>query len=158
MTAYPFEMQLVVDPYNTSNVVTNGQVYIYDPSDVDNSNPLPLTDANGLPLSNPLMSNSNGFLSPFIATAPQVKWASGAFVGYFNSLQGLLNEAIAAREAAELAALSGVIPPGGTVGQVLTKASDANGHSGWASPIVIIGPADEWPTGLPEGTLVVRTA
>lgn len=25
------------------------------------------------------------------------------------------------------------------------------------SKIVIIGPEDEWPTGLPDGTLVIRT-
>lgn len=157
MTDFPFDLQLVVDPFNTSNVVANGQVFIYDPSDTDNSNPLVLKDPHGLPLTNPLMSNSNGFLQAFLAPSPQVKWASGGFVGYFNSYQGLLNEVILAREAAELAARSGIIPPGGTVGQVLTKTSNTDGFAGWRSPIVIIGPSDAWPTGLPEGTLVVRT-
>jgi hypothetical protein len=99
-------MQLVVDPFNTSNVVANGQVYIYDPADTGNTAPLTLTDPNGTPLSNPLMSNSNGFLSAFITTLPQVKWVSGAFVGYFNSFTGLLNVATASATAAESAVTS----------------------------------------------------
>lgn len=96
MTNYPFDMQLVVDPYNTSNVVANGQVYIYDPADTGNTSPLALTDPDGLPISNPLMSNSNGFLAAFIATLPQVKWVSGSFVGYFNSFTGLRDVALEA--------------------------------------------------------------
>lgn len=94
MTDYPFDMQLVVDPFNTSNVVANGQVYIYATTDTGNLAPLALTDPNGLPLSNPLMSNSNGFLQPFITNAPQVKWVSGGFVGYFNSFTGLRDVAL----------------------------------------------------------------
>lgn len=94
MTDYPFDMQLVVDPFNTSNVVANGQVYIYATTDTGNTAPLALTDPNGMPLSNPLMSNSNGFLSPFITNAPQVKWVSGAFVGYFSSYTGLRDVAL----------------------------------------------------------------
>lgn len=100
MTTYPFDMQLVVDPYNTSNVVANGQIYIYDPADVNNTAPLVLTDPNGLPLSNPLISNSNGFLPAFATTLPQVKWIGSGFTGYFDSYKGLRDEAIAAAAAA----------------------------------------------------------
>jgi hypothetical protein len=96
MPSYPFDMQLVVDPYNTSNVVANGQIFIYDPSDTSNAAPLALTDPNGLPLSNPLMSNSNGFLPAFTASVPQVKWAGASFTGYFDSYVGLRDVALEA--------------------------------------------------------------
>lgn len=101
MAGYPFEMQLVVDPLNSFNVVANGQVYIYDTGDTGNLSPLTLTDPNGLPLSNPLMSNSNGFIPAFIAPSPQVKWVGAGFVGYFASFEGLRDEAVAARLALE---------------------------------------------------------
>jgi hypothetical protein len=87
-------MQLVVDPFNTSNVVANGQIFIYDPADTGNTSPLPLTDPNGLPISNPLMSNSNGFLPAFITTMPQVKWIGSGFVGFFASYAGLRDVAL----------------------------------------------------------------
>jgi hypothetical protein len=87
-------MQLVVDPFNTSNVVANGQIFIYDPADTGNTSPLPLTDPNGLPISNPLMSNSNGFLPAFITTMPQVKWVGSGFVGFFASYTGLRDVAL----------------------------------------------------------------
>lgn len=96
MTNYPFDMQLVVDPFNTSNVVANGQVFIYDPSDTANMSPLVLTDPNGLPLANPLISSSNGFLPAFIAAVPQVKWAGSGFVGFFDSYVGLRDVALEA--------------------------------------------------------------
>lgn len=96
MTTYPFDMQLVVDPLNTGNVVANGQIYIYDTADVNNASPLTLTDPNGLPLTNPLMSNSSGFTQPFLATVPQVKWVGSGFVGYFDSYVGLRDVALEA--------------------------------------------------------------
>jgi hypothetical protein len=96
MTAFPFDMQLVVDPYNTSNVVANGQIYIYDPADTGNLSPLALTDPNGLPLNNPLMSNSNGFIPAFSTTIPQVKWVGASFTGYFASYEGLRDVALQA--------------------------------------------------------------
>lgn len=94
MTNYPFDMQLVVDPFNTSNVVANGQIFIYDPADTGNTSPLVLTDPNGLPLTNPLMSNSNGFIPAFIAQVPQVKWSGSSFVGFFDSYAGLRDVAL----------------------------------------------------------------
>lgn len=96
MANYPFDMQLVVDPYNTSNVVANGQIFIYDPADSGNTSPLILTDPNGLPLSNPLMSNTNGFLPAFITTLPQVKWVGAGFTGFFDSYVGLRDAALEA--------------------------------------------------------------
>jgi hypothetical protein len=103
VTDYKFDMQLVVDPLNPSNVVANGAVGIYDPSDTLGVSLLTLTDLSGLPLTNPLISNNNGFIAPFVANTPQVRWISGTFEGLFNSYQGLRDEAIAARAAAEAA-------------------------------------------------------
>lgn len=108
MTTYPFDMQLVVDPNNPFNVVANGQVYIYDTSDTGNASPLALTDPNGLPLINPLVSTNNGFLPAFRADVPQVKWASGGFVGYFNSFEGLREVAAEASIAAAAAATAAI--------------------------------------------------
>lgn len=96
MTTYPFDMQLVVDPLNTGNIVANGQIYIYDTSDTGNISPLTLTDPNGLPLTNPLMSNNQGFLQPFLASVPQVKWVGAGFTGYFDSYVGLRDVALEA--------------------------------------------------------------
>jgi len=108
MTTYPFDMQLVVDPFNTSNVVANGQIYVYDPGDEGNLAPLALTDPNGLPLTNPLMSNSNGFLPAFRASLPQVKWSGSGFSGYFDSYVGLRDEAVSAKDAALTSAAAAV--------------------------------------------------
>lgn len=108
-------MQLVVDPFSTSNVVANGQIYIYSPDDTSNSTPLNLTDPNGLPLTNPLMSNSNGFLPPFMTTLPQVKWVGAGFVGFFDSYHGLRNEAMDAKAAAQDAAVGSTTSAGAAV-------------------------------------------
>src|SRR4051812_47449549 len=99
-------MDLVVDPHNPSNVVTNGLVSIYDPSDTAGANLLALKDPSGLPLPNPLTSNSYGFLPARSATVPQTMWKSGEFTGYFDSYKGLRDEAVAAKEAAEESAAS----------------------------------------------------
>jgi hypothetical protein len=93
MTDYPFDMQLVVDAVSLS-VVANGQVFIYDTTDTSNSSPLTLTDPNGLPLSQPLMSSNNGFIPAFRTSSPQVKWFGAGFSGYFDSYAGLRDVAL----------------------------------------------------------------
>jgi hypothetical protein len=157
MTDYPFGMQLVVDPLNPDHVVAEGQVYIYDPSDTGFASPLALKDLNGLPLPNPLISSPAGFLEEFVATSPQVLWKSGDWTGLFDSYRGMLDEVIAIRAQLLAALTERGVPTGGTTGQVLAKAGEADFATVWQSPIVIIGPLDAWPTGLPEGTIVVRT-
>ena len=155
MPLYPFEMQIAVDANNPDTVVQAGLVTIVDPSDSSNT-PLALLDPAGIAMANPIESSRQGFIPAFQATIPHVKWSDGTYAGYLSSYKGLLDEAIAAREAAQTAALNG-IPVGGELGQTLVKASPTDGHAMWANPIVIIGPSDPWPTGLPQGTLVVRT-
>lgn len=156
MTLYPFEMQIAVDANNAGTVIRSGSVTICDPADATNT-PIALLDAAGIPMANPILTTSQGFVPAFQTSIPHVKWTGGGFAGYLSSYKGLLEEAVAAKEAAQQAAISN-IPAGGTIGQVLTKASTTDGHTYWNSPIVVIGPTDPWPTGLPVGTLVVRTA
>lgn len=156
-TYYLFETQLVFDANNPPIVLTGGAtVTLYDPGDTAMSNPLVITDGAGMPMANPVNVSPQGFLPPFRATLPQVRWVGGGYSGYLSSYQGLLDAALAAQHAAEAVLVSGV-PTAGTAGQVLAKASDADYATVWRPLIVIIGPSDAWPTGLPDGTLVIRT-
>lgn len=100
MTDYPYDMDLVVDPLNPDNVVVNAPISIFDPSDVNGVTLLALKDPSGLPLPNPVMSNSYGFIPPRIAPSPQTLWKSGEFSGYFNSYKGMRDESLAAADAA----------------------------------------------------------
>jgi hypothetical protein len=130
VTDYPFDIQLVVDPANIQNVIIDAIITLYDPADTLATTPLDLKDLQGIGLANPLHSNHLGYLPPFSATLPQVMWRTGSYSGLLESYTGLRDEAVAARLAAEAA----------------------------ARMIVIIGFSEEWPTGLPDGTLVCRVA
>ncbi len=156
MTFYPFEMQIAVDANNPDTVVQEGNVTICDPADSTNT-PLALLTPGGQPMANPIKTSRQGFIPAFQATIPHVKWSDGTYAGYLSSYKGLLDEAKAAAAAAQMAAVAN-IPAGGAVGQSLMKASTTDGHTRWGNPVVVIGPTDPWPTGLPEGTLVVRTS
>jgi hypothetical protein len=156
MTLYPFEMQLAVDATHPTVVMQDNTVTFYDPADTAMLTPLALLDPLGLPLANPVTTSAAGFTPAFQASIPHVMWTDGTYAGYLSSYKGLLDEAVAARAAAEAAIISGV-PVGGTTGQALVKYGSANYSAAWQTLVVIIGPTDEWPTGLPDGTLVVRT-
>lgn len=156
MTLYPFEMQIAVDANSPDTVVQDGQVTITDPADATNT-PIPLVDPAGVAMANPITTSRQGFIPAFQATIPHVRWSDGTYAGFLSSYKGLLDEAKAARQAAETAAVAN-IPSGGNPGDSLMKASLTNGHTYWGKPVVVIGPTDAWPTGLPEGTLVVRTS
>lgn len=125
MTDYPLDMQLVVDPLNPENVVRDGAVYLYDPSDEAGVSPIALKDPSGLPLTNPLTSNAFGFTQPCIVTIPRVKWKSGTFEGFFYSYDGLRNEAIAARAAAELAQAAAAESGASAVAAAATAGTEA---------------------------------
>lgn len=128
MTLYPFEMQIAVDANNPDTVVQAGLVTIADP---ETGSTITIVDPAGLPMANPIETSAQGFIPAFQATIPHVKWSDGMYAGYLSSYKGLLEEAKAARLAAEAAQLGGV-PAGGTTGQVLVKASDTSGHAAWA--------------------------
>jgi hypothetical protein len=155
MSYVPFEMNLIVDPDNPQNVVPSADITMYNPTDTGRTTPLALQTTTGVPLANPIRSNQHGFIPAFAAPIPQVMWYGGGFTGYISSYQWLLDQAIAAREAAEAAASNGM-PAGGAVGQILTKTGGADFAATWVTKFVVIGPAESWPTGLPDGTIVVR--
>lgn len=104
MVDYPYRMQLVVDPDNPRNVVAGGSVSIYDSADTGKTTLLALTDPSGVPIPNPISSNSQGFTPPFVCTSPEVLWVSGPYEDYFQSYKGMRDEAAGARQAAETAA------------------------------------------------------
>lgn len=157
MTLYPFEVQLAVDANNPNVVVQENTVTFYDPADTSLITPLALVDPLGLPMANPITTSAAGFTPAFQALIPHVMWTDGTYAGYLSSYKGMLDEATAAKLAAQAAVISGM-PAGGTTGQSLVKTSGSDYTAGWRTLIVIIGPEDSWPTGLPDGTLVVRTA
>lgn len=134
MTNYPFDMQLVIDAV-TLSTVANGQVFIYDADDASNSTPLTLTDPNGLPMSQPLMSSNNAFIPAFITTSPQVKWAGAGFSGFFDSYVGLRDVALEAVAAATAA----LIPAEAAVAAASSSAASASAAAASAAAAAIAG-------------------
>lgn len=102
--AYSFDQIFAADPSNPENVAQNSAVTIFAPGD-ETMTPLEITDPDGQPIANPLTTNANGFASAFAhATLDRVAWAGGSFTGFFTSYEGMKQEAIDARAAAETAA------------------------------------------------------
>jgi hypothetical protein len=99
-------------------------------ADPDTGSAITIVDPAGLPMANPIETSAQGFIPAFQATIPHVKWSDGTYAGFLSSYKGLLDEAVAAREAAEAALLAGV-PSGGTTGQVLAKVTDMTGNYAW---------------------------
>lgn len=159
MPYFTFPAFVAVDPTNPQNAVAAAVGQVYATSDTAFSTPLPITDLNDNPLTE-LTSNEIGLVPAFRADCAEglVVWGSGAFGVPLMAPQAILSAAEAAAAAATAAILS-VVPEGGTVGQVLTKDSSTNFDTSWQTPqqFVVIGPEDEWPTGLPDGTIVIRS-
>lgn len=102
--AYSFDQIFAVDEANPSNVAQNASILIYAPGDPAKT-PLALTTPDGSPLANPVPVNSAGFGPAFMhATLDRVAWEGGSFKGFFTSYDGMKNEAVAARAAADSAA------------------------------------------------------
>lgn len=133
MPLYPFETQLVFDANNPSIILANASITFYSPDDTAMINPLSLVDPGGIPMGNPVVATPQGFVPAFKADIPQVVWFGGGYAGYMNSYQGVLDEAKAAKAAAEAAVVSatGGIPQGGADGQVLAKAGSTNFSAQW---------------------------
>lgn len=102
---YTFDQIFAVDEANPSNVAQNATVLIFAPGDTAKT-PLTLTTPAGVALANPVPVNANGFGSAFMqATLDRVAWEGGGFTGFFTSYDGMKNEAVAARDAANASAL-----------------------------------------------------
>jgi hypothetical protein len=159
MAFFTFPAFVAVDPTNPQNVVALGVGQIYAPSDLAFDTPLTITDLNGIELSE-LNSNDIGLVQSFRADCAEglVVWGSGGYGVPLMAPDAILAAAQAAAAAAAAAILS-TVPAAGTAGQVLAKDSDSDFDMSWHTPqqFVIIGPADAWPTGLPDGTIVIRT-
>ncbi|NWL13327.1 hypothetical protein DM793_18845 [Paenarthrobacter nitroguajacolicus] len=105
MADYTYESELVADPF-TFQRAANSAITVYDVNDESESNPLALKDLNGLPMTNPLTSSADAFVPPFVTTSPQVKMVGGGLKVAKPSFQGVRDEAVAARSAAEDAQLA----------------------------------------------------
>ena len=104
--AFTFDPIFATDPNNPANVAANAAITIFDPNDAGKA-PITITDPTGSPIPNPVTVNKNGFGTAFQhATLDRVGWSGGGFEGYFTSYEGMKNEAIAARDAANDAAAS----------------------------------------------------
>lgn len=158
MAFYTFPAFVAVDPTNPQNVVSEGVGQLYAATDLTFASPLPITDLNGMALAD-LSSNEIGLVPAFRCDCDGTAvWGSGSYGVPLMAPAAILERAEAAAIAAASAVVS-AIPGGGTSGQVLTKASGSSYNTVWSTPqqFVVIGPTDAWPTGLADGTIVLRT-
>lgn len=147
--AYAFDGLFAVDPSNPIMVAASAPVTIYDPADPTQA-PLAITDASGLPIDNPVTTNSFGFVDPFQADIAQVGWKSGTYNGFTASYAGLRNEAVAASASASAAAASA---------QAAAQAAATNPGAGYTGPpVLVLGPTDPVPPGTAVGTIIVRAS
>lgn len=103
MVDYPYEAILVADPLTFKRAIS-ASCTVYDVNDTAQATPLALKDMSGLPLPNPVTSTADAFIPPLVTTSEGIKIVGGGLTVVVYSHQGLKNEAVAAREAAEKAA------------------------------------------------------
>ena len=102
--AYTFDNLFAADPSNPTNVAANASILLYDPADPTKA-PVTITDPTGSPIPNPVTVNKNGF-GPAMqhATLDRLAWEGGGFSNFITSYEGIKNEAVSARTAAQEAA------------------------------------------------------
>jgi len=102
--AYTFDNLFAADPSNPTNVAANASILLYDPADPTKA-PVTITDPTGSPIPNPVTVNKNGF-GPAMqhTTLDRLAWEGGGFSNFITSYEGIKNEAVSARTAAEEAA------------------------------------------------------
>lgn len=116
MTSYLFSSVPAVDPV-TSTLLRNTAGVIYAAADDTFAAPLPITDATGVPLTEVRVGDL-GLTEEFVTQDHGVvRWKSGNYVITLASINGMLSEAVAARDeataaraAAETAAENAVAP------------------------------------------------
>lgn len=102
MAQYTYDPMVALD--QTGAPLRSGHGQIYARTDTTFSSPLAITGLSGEPLpSNEVDINDLGLTEAFIATEPHVFWKSGDFIVSLSSPEGMLEEAKAARLAAETA-------------------------------------------------------
>ena len=122
MTDYPYEGQLIADPV-TFQRATNAQVYVYDANDTNNTTPLALKDATGLPTSNPLVSSADAFVKPIYAPSQDIKYVGAGLTVFVSSAKGMRDAASASAEAAQTAADSATAAAGQAVASASVNGS-----------------------------------
>jgi len=123
--AYTFDPIFAADPSNPANVAPNAAILIYDPNDAGKA-PVTITDLTGSPLPNPVTVNKNGFGSAFQhATLDRLAWSGAGFEGFFTSYEGMKEEAVAARAAAEAAGATAAVAAAEGVAPVVAEAEAA---------------------------------
>lgn len=102
--SYLFDGLWAIDPTNPANVAADSVLTIFNTSDSLHA-PIELTDADGLPISNPVQTNDKGFVGAFRAEFKRVGWISGELRGYISSFDGMIEDFDQAASAAGQAAL-----------------------------------------------------
>lgn len=93
--SYLYDGLWAIDPSNPLNAATNGTLTIFDPNDPSHT-PLEITDPDGQPLANPVITNDKGFVPPFRAGLDRVGWIADDLTGYQISYDGIKSAADAA--------------------------------------------------------------
>ena len=100
---YTFDNLFAVDPNNPAVVARNASILVYATGDATKT-PVTLTDLTDAPVPNPITVNQHGF-GPKLKhpTIDHLTWEGGGLSGSLISYEGLKDEAVAARQAAEAA-------------------------------------------------------
>jgi lysophospholipase L1-like esterase len=102
---YIFEHLFAADESNPSNVARNGTITIFVPGDTTMTPVTGLKHIDGRPYPNPVTVNANGYAAqPVHETIDRLAWSGGGFSGVMTAYEGIKDEAVAARAAAENAA------------------------------------------------------
>lgn len=143
--AYTYDPIFAKDPSNPSVVVSNAAITIYDPADPGKT-PIAITDPTGSPLPNPITVDAFGMGPAFQhPTLDRVAWTGAGKTNYFTAYEGMKDEAVAAKLAAQDAANSAATAAAdrvttaavdGSGKLILTKGSGATVDAG-----SVIGPA-----------------
>lgn len=158
--AYTYDSIFAVDPNAPSNVARNASILIFDPNDATKT-PVTLTDVTGSPITNPIQVNQHGF-GPAIKhpTLDRLAWEGAGMSGVFTSYEGMKEEAVAAREAAQESASAATAAQNQAAEIAITRyAALAKNPDTLIAGAVTLDISDqvvsavvEWPDGTP-GTL-----
>ena len=132
-----FKAGIAYDPL-TAELVPNASLQVFAEADTNFVTPLTVTlVADGSSVTS-VPTNAQGAYGAFShGTETLVFIKSGGYVTALDSIEGVRDDADASRVAAEAAAAAaaaaGVLPGGGSTGQVLAKTSGADGAVAWTS-------------------------
>ncbi len=90
--AYPYPGLFAIDPKDPGNVASDALVTISDPADPARE-PIDLFDSEGLPIDNPLVTNSKGYIGVFYCDLDEVLWSAAGLEGLIPSFQGMKEDA-----------------------------------------------------------------